>query len=245
MPFKTQLPNAIHSIEGAKGYLKALFDNNEAYHLDDNANGIDWAADSPTPLQAKHMNELRNQIYSLAYGTEFDPCGFLLELDPEYVAARDVDIKEHEAENGPVPKQLFEYQGAVTVAEPLNTHKKEAVSAKAFFCINESPAFEGYYNPEYDFGGWKVPGFKKEIMQVLVTMFNDDNDHVIMTWHGVTVIEYDSHNPDIEPVVYRPQQVTFEGETITLYYFEGYCWQLDDENKVTEQDARDFLATLI
>ena len=78
---KTPLPEAIENLEQAKAYLKALYDNGESYHPDDNA------ADCLSFISKKEgeiMDALMDRICALAKGTDFDPCLFLLELDPNY-----------------------------------------------------------------------------------------------------------------------------------------------------------------
>lgn len=84
---KTVLPNTIETIEQAKAYLTDLYNNGEAYHCEDSAEGIDWALpqdQQPTATECQQLNKLMRQIYKVAKGTDFDPCGFLLELDPDY-----------------------------------------------------------------------------------------------------------------------------------------------------------------
>lgn len=92
---KTVLPLAINTVDEAKVFLKALCQNNEQYHPEDDAHDIVWAlpADQkPTHNEATHLNRLMDDIYDLPenkgkQGDDlgFCPCGFILEQDPDYV----------------------------------------------------------------------------------------------------------------------------------------------------------------
>lgn len=90
---KTRLPVRISSILDAQVFLKALYTNGEAYHPEDDALNIDWDCDPrPTVDEQMRLNLLMADIYNLP-GNDgrhcepmvFDPCTFLLELDPEYL----------------------------------------------------------------------------------------------------------------------------------------------------------------
>lgn len=77
---KTALPNQISTLEQAKSYLKNLYENGDSYHPEDSAADCFENIDAET---AKRMDDLMDQVYSFA-SEEFDPCMFILELDPEY-----------------------------------------------------------------------------------------------------------------------------------------------------------------
>lgn len=83
---KTTLPQQITTIDEAKAFLKALHDNDESYHPEDNAHDNAWhTCEAPTKEQCDQLNKLMQDIYSLP-GNEshlsmvFDPCEFQLEL---------------------------------------------------------------------------------------------------------------------------------------------------------------------
>lgn len=83
---KTILPDKISTIEEAKAFLMELDKNKESYHPEDNAKDC---LENITEEEGDKLNELMNQIYLLP-GNEhyqsmaFDPCEFILNLDPEY-----------------------------------------------------------------------------------------------------------------------------------------------------------------
>lgn len=84
---KTTLPTEITSVDAAKSLLTDLYNNGEAFHCEDDAN--DCLAGIATKDEGDLLNKLMNDIYSLsgnedASNMAFDPCGFLLSLDPEY-----------------------------------------------------------------------------------------------------------------------------------------------------------------
>lgn len=78
---KTELPTYITTLDEAKKYLKELYTNGEAYHPEDMAGDC---LPGITENQAKLMDSLMSDIYEIAKGTDFDPCQFILELDPDY-----------------------------------------------------------------------------------------------------------------------------------------------------------------
>lgn len=90
---KTVLPQSITTIDEAKKLLTDLYNNSESFHPEDDANEIMWQSipdeQIPTKAEGDLLNKLMADIYNLP-GNEnvqtmvFDPCGFLLELDPEY-----------------------------------------------------------------------------------------------------------------------------------------------------------------
>lgn len=91
---KTNLPESINSIEEAKDFLRNLYINGESFHPEDDAHNISWGAcEEPTPEECDKLNNLMSDIYEVAKGTDFDPCGYILELDPDYVRMRDEDLK--------------------------------------------------------------------------------------------------------------------------------------------------------
>lgn len=69
----TILPESISTVEEAKNLLKALNDNGEAFHCEDDAN--DLSGDPFTKEEGDKLNALMEQIYSLGKG--FDPCKYL------------------------------------------------------------------------------------------------------------------------------------------------------------------------
>lgn len=85
---KTQLPQAINTIDEAKAFLNELFKNGETYHPDDDAS--DCLEGIVTKEQGAQLNKLMDDIRALP-GNEypqnmaFDPCDYLLDLDPEYL----------------------------------------------------------------------------------------------------------------------------------------------------------------
>lgn len=89
---KTALPDKISTIEEAKSFLTELYNNNEQFHPEDDAHDIVWQSASPTPEQCDQLNKMMEDIYALPenmYGRKyvdvvFDPCEFLLNLDPAY-----------------------------------------------------------------------------------------------------------------------------------------------------------------
>lgn len=86
---KTQLPEAINTIDEAKQFLTALRNNNESYCPEDDAREIVWeTCEAPTPEECKKLNKLMGDIYKLegnkgvpAAEYAFCPCGFLIGLD--------------------------------------------------------------------------------------------------------------------------------------------------------------------
>lgn len=101
---KTVLPDKISTIEEAKAFLTELHKNKEDFHPEDDAHTIVWGEiakqdDEPTPAECDQLNKLMEDIYALPenmYGRKyvdvvFDPCDFLLSLDPDYVKMRSED----------------------------------------------------------------------------------------------------------------------------------------------------------
>lgn len=82
----TKLPESINTIEEAKTFLTELYKNGEEYHPEDNAKDC---LENITDEEGDRLNKLMNEIYLLPGNDDmqnmaFDPCGFILELDPEY-----------------------------------------------------------------------------------------------------------------------------------------------------------------
>jgi len=73
---KTTLPNKIETVEEAKKFLTDLYNNNEAFHPDDNAHDIIWP-DKPNPSKEEldKLNELMEACYKVC-----DPCEILVNL---------------------------------------------------------------------------------------------------------------------------------------------------------------------
>lgn len=90
---KTKLPERISTIDEAKVFLTELYNNGESFHPEDDANDIAWEIgdEIPTHKEAEKLNELMEDIYNLP-GNDgrhcgamvFDPCEFILKLDPDY-----------------------------------------------------------------------------------------------------------------------------------------------------------------
>lgn len=107
---KTTLPQAIATIEEAQAFLTELEGNGESFHPEDNAHNIQWhCCNPPTAGEADLLNKLMQDIYDLP-GNDgrhidlvFDPCEFLLMLDPDYAGAlSNVDTSEDNE-----PEELF------------------------------------------------------------------------------------------------------------------------------------------
>lgn len=99
---KTKLPQSINTIDEAKNFLTNLSNNGESYHPEDDA--TDLAGDIFTKEEGEKLNSLMNDIYNLegnnsASDMVFDPCEFILNLDPEYRAMQEADLAEYNAQN--------------------------------------------------------------------------------------------------------------------------------------------------
>lgn len=100
---KTHLPDSIKTIDEAKAFLTELYNNDEHFHPEDDAHGIIWnSCEEPTKEECDKLNDLMCDIYNLPgndgkhdNSIAFCPCGFLLELDPEYVKMRDADTDDY------------------------------------------------------------------------------------------------------------------------------------------------------
>ena len=89
MSLKTKLPAVITSPTEAVAFLTELYNNDEAYHPEDNALDVEWESADPSIAERAQLNKLMNDIYSLegnidAQNMICDPCLILLELDPNY-----------------------------------------------------------------------------------------------------------------------------------------------------------------
>lgn len=80
---KTTLPPDIMTIIEAKKFLTELYNNGESFHPQDDATLIDWDCEPPTKEEADQLNILMYDIYQIGVSL-FDPCEYLLLLDPEY-----------------------------------------------------------------------------------------------------------------------------------------------------------------
>jgi hypothetical protein len=78
---KTHLPEKIKGINHAEKFLTELYENGEAFHPDDDAHEVVWANAQVSFAEEEKLNLLMEQISNLR---GFDPCGFLLGLDPNY-----------------------------------------------------------------------------------------------------------------------------------------------------------------
>ena len=94
---KTVLPLSITSIDEAKKFLTDLHNNEESFHPEDDAFAVFGENDMFTDNDCTQLNKLMSDIYDLP-GNEhlknmaFDPCGFLLDLNPEYLIYSILDI---------------------------------------------------------------------------------------------------------------------------------------------------------
>lgn len=84
---KTILPASIQTASDAAIFLTDLYNNNESYHPEDDAN--DLVGLNITQNETEKLNSLMDDIYKLPGNEDnmnmaFDPCGFLLSLDPDY-----------------------------------------------------------------------------------------------------------------------------------------------------------------
>lgn len=97
---RTTLPAAITTVGEAKAFLAALYCNNEQYHPEDDAHDVLWEDVDVTDEEANQLNKLMEDIYALHECTpkrddegilymDFDPCGFLLDLNREVLSDLD------------------------------------------------------------------------------------------------------------------------------------------------------------
>lgn len=93
---KTLLPAKIETVEQAKQFLSDLHSNNETFHPEDDATQL--VGDPFNQQEGTQLNKLMSDIYNLegnnsAQDMIFDPCQFLLELDPDYITAENFDYR--------------------------------------------------------------------------------------------------------------------------------------------------------
>jgi hypothetical protein len=78
MNIKTNLNRTIKTIDDAKAYIKELYDNNELYHLEDDAKDIIWNKGIEPPYEVlDNVNELTLDCFKLL---DFDPMEYCNEL---------------------------------------------------------------------------------------------------------------------------------------------------------------------
>lgn len=130
---KIGLPTEIKTIEAAKEYLALLHLNNLAYHCEDDATDIHWSVEleeQPTHEEAQQMNKLMDDIYELlppfentqSNSNDFDPCGFLLDLDPHHFP----DLQDLTTED--VNDLLQRYSREKIINSVLANHKAATVT---------------------------------------------------------------------------------------------------------------------
>lgn len=86
---KTKLPAKIASLTEAEMFLEQLYINNESFHPEDDAFEIVWRGKTPSKKELKQLNNLMADIYNLpeTESGKFDPCGFLLDIEYNYMFA--------------------------------------------------------------------------------------------------------------------------------------------------------------
>ncbi len=80
---KTNLDRTITTQDEAESFLSELFDNGESFHPEDDARNIIKFATAErifTDEEADKLNDLMSSIYEIL---DFDPCGYLLDLQEE------------------------------------------------------------------------------------------------------------------------------------------------------------------
>lgn len=99
---KTTIPESITSLPQAKIFLASLYFNGESYHPEDDAGDISFSGNLfLSSEQAAQLNLLMSQIYDLCGDLKngeyefFDPCEFLLSLDPQYKTVEQRDRNEN------------------------------------------------------------------------------------------------------------------------------------------------------
>lgn len=104
---KTTLPLCINTVPEAQKFLTELY-NKESFHPEDDAFQIEWhTCETPTFAECEQLNQLMSDIYAFpgnedAQNMVFDPCEFLLMLDPDYREINETDKLEddpHDARN--------------------------------------------------------------------------------------------------------------------------------------------------
>lgn len=90
---KTVLPLHINTVAEAMNFLTTLHNNGESYHPEDRA--IDCISYLASEDECSKLDSLMDDIYNLDGNNgnhatpKFDPCQFLLELDPTYFMQND------------------------------------------------------------------------------------------------------------------------------------------------------------
>lgn len=83
---KTQLPEAITSVDEATRFITELYNNNESFHPEDDAFDIIWETTEVSDTEKHQLNKLMNDIYNLpeAWSKDnpegFDPCAVYMDL---------------------------------------------------------------------------------------------------------------------------------------------------------------------
>jgi len=78
---RTKLPIELNTLQDVKDYLTALYNNNEHYHPDDNAEDCFPFA---THEETEQMNRLMDKTFEIAASCNFDVYLFILHLNPDY-----------------------------------------------------------------------------------------------------------------------------------------------------------------
>ena len=74
---KTNLNIEIKTISDANKFILELFNNNELFHFDDDAEDIIWSECEPTAEEIKQLNNLVNQLFEIE---NYDPFDFAMDL---------------------------------------------------------------------------------------------------------------------------------------------------------------------
>lgn len=109
---QTKLPAEIKTAEDAKKLLTDLFNNGESYHCDDDAN--DCLEGIVTRAEGDLLNKLMRDIHDI----KFDGCGFLLNIDPEYMP----DIKDLDVETATELLEGFSTEKIVSWLEKIDSN---------------------------------------------------------------------------------------------------------------------------
>ena len=84
---ETKLPKEIKDLDGAKKLLKDLYENGESFHPEDDPFDIEWSGGVRPSLDEKiKLKQLFIEMYELPEmekypDVEWDPCGYLLDLE--------------------------------------------------------------------------------------------------------------------------------------------------------------------
>lgn len=101
---KTNLPEAITTVQEAVVFLRELHNNGEAFHPEDDATDVVWNTplyQHPGREECKQLNKLMADIYNLP-GNDgshsdplaFDPCGYLLDIEKYQTYCRDNGLED-------------------------------------------------------------------------------------------------------------------------------------------------------